>query len=381
VIKIVTIVGARPQIIKAAALSRAIREHFSTDIHEIIAHTGQHYDYNMSDAFINELSVTQPHFNLNIGSSAHGTQTASMIQGIEEILFSEKPQWCILFGDTNSTLAGAVAAAKLNIPIAHIEAGLRSYDKTMPEELNRIVCDHFSTVLFTPTLTANKNLHREGFSAENKNPFSINNPAVMHYGDVMYDNTLFFREAALEKSEVLKKLSLTPNEFALCTIHRPHNTDNSERLTNILSAMIEMAETTKMQFVLPLHPRTAKILKQEENKKLSEKLQSTSSLHIIEPVSFFDMYALEASAKIILTDSGGVQKEAYFMKKPCVILRNETEWVEIIDQKAGSLADADPDQIKNQTFHFLKSPPTEFPKLFGDGKAANKICKWLIHNT
>jgi len=381
VIKIVTIIGARPQIIKAAALSRTIREHFATDIHEIIVHTGQHYDHNMSEVFINELSVPKPNYNLNIGSSSHGTQTASMIKGIEEILLLEKPQWCVLFGDTNSTLAGAVAAAKINVPIAHIEAGLRSFDKTMPEELNRIACDHFSTVLFIPTLTANENLKNEGFCLDNTKPFSINNPAVVHSGDVMYDNTMFFTKVANEKSEILKKLNLVPNEYALCTIHRPHNTDNSSRLTNILNAIIEIAESTNLQIVLPLHPRTSHILKQSNNQKLSEKLHNTPSLHIIDPVSFIDITALEASSKIILTDSGGVQKEAYFMKKPCVILRNETEWVEIIEHKTGSLADADPQKIKEQALHFLQSPPSEFPALFGDGKAATNICNWLIQNT
>jgi len=375
-IKILTIIGARPQIIKAAALSRAIREFYSNTIHEVILHTGQHYDRNMSDIFIEELGIPQPDYNLGIGSASHGQQTAHMIRGIEDILLKEQPDWCVLFGDTNSTLAGAVAAAKIHIPVAHIEAGLRSFDKTMPEELNRIGCDHFSTLLFAPTQTAIDNLISEGFETDAKPPFHINHPGIIHSGDVMYDNTLFFKEIALKKTNIFQKTNLPQQGYALCTIHRPHNTDNKHRLTAIFSSIIDLVHETGLRFVIPLHPRTVKYLNATVP-ELFNKLKTKDKIHLTEPVSFLEMTALEAHADIILTDSGGVQKEAYFFRKPCVILRSETEWVEIIQQKAGILADADPEKIKQAVLHFRNNPPVEFPDLFGDGQAAKNICSYL----
>lgn len=377
-IHILTIIGARPQIIKAAALSRAIRENFSDSIHETIVHTGQHYDHNMSDIFISELGIPNPDYNLGVGSGTHGSQTASMIEGLEKILLSEHPDWCIVFGDTNSTLAGAVAAAKTGIPIAHIEAGLRSFDKTMPEELNRVACDHFSTLLFVPTDTGVRNLIKEGFSNKTIPPYTINNPAVIHCGDIMYDNTVFFKELALQNSNILTRLQLKNNGFALCTIHRNNNTDNTQRLVQIFDAIADLSEETGMQFIIPLHPRTSKVLHNLPSSSFSEKLKNARKVTIIEPVSFLEMTALEANASIILTDSGGVQKEAYFMRKPCVILRNETEWTEIIEHKAGILADADSGKIKQGVKYFLSNPPKHFPPLFGNGKSAIQICQNLV---
>ncbi len=377
-VKIVTIIGARPQIIKAAALSRAIRENFSSEINEIIVHTGQHYDHNMSDVFIEEMRIPQPNYNLGIGSASHGEQTAEMIKGVEIILQKEQPQWCVLFGDTNSTLAGAVAAAKMHIPVAHIEAGLRSFNKSMPEELNRIACDHFSTLLFAPTTTAVHNLKNEGFNTDASPPFHIDNPGIIHSGDIMYDNTLFFNSIAQQKTDIIQKLQLENKKFALCTIHRPYNTDNDSRLKSIFQAFIDLSLETELDFIIPLHPRTAKILKSLNDKTFVGKLEASKGVKIIEPVSFIEITALESHAQLILTDSGGVQKEAYFMKKPCVILRSETEWVEIVEHKAGVLTDADSHQIKQAVNQFMQNPPQDFPHVFGDGKAAEKICQWLI---
>jgi UDP-GlcNAc3NAcA epimerase len=361
-------------------LSRAVRDYFSNQIHEIIVHTGQHYDHNMSDVFINELGIPKPDYNLGIGSSSHGKQTAAMIDGIEEILLKEKPQWCVLFGDTNSTLAGAIAASKMNVAVAHIEAGLRSFDKTMPEELNRIACDHFSTVLFAPTTTAVQNLKNEGFAIENKSPYHISNPAVVHSGDVMYDNTLFFASVAAKNTSILQKLNPNNEKFALCTIHRPHNTDNPKRLSEILRAILQLSQETHLKFIIPLHPRTAKILQDSGYGDLSLELEKNNRITFSAPVSFLEMTALEENSTIIITDSGGVQKESYFMKKPCVILRNETEWVEIIHEKTGVLADANASKIIDGVKYFLKNPPLVFPSHYGNGNAAKEICQWLVDN-
>lgn len=378
-LKILTIIGARPQIIKSAALSRAIRNRFSDKIREIIVHTGQHYDHNMSDVFIHELEIPEPNYNLAVGSGQHGDQTAGMLTGIEQVLLCEKPDICILFGDTNSTLAGAIAASKLHIPVAHIEAGLRSFDKTMPEEINRIVCDHCSTFLFTPTFTAIDNLQREGFQTDTSPPFNINNPAIFHSGDIMYDNTLYFSKLTENKMQIIETLDLHNKPFILCTIHRPHNTDNLFQLKNILRGISELADETNTRCIIPLHPRTTKIMQQASDDFFEPYLnKKIPLLTIIPPVSFLEMTCLEKHAAIIITDSGGVQKEAYFLNKPCVILRKETEWVEIINAGAGALADTDPIKIKHLAMRFMENPPSHFPPVFGNGKAAETICNILV---
>jgi len=259
-IKIVTVVGARPQIIKAAALSRAIRNSFADQITEIIIHTGQHYDANMSQVFFEELGIPNPHINLNIGSASHGEQTAKIIQGIEKVLIAEKPDFIVLYGDTNSTLAGAIAASKIHIPVVHIEAGLRSFNKSMPEEINRIMCDHASTLLFVPTQTGIKNLEREGFSIKNQAPFTSDHPGVFHCGDIMFDNLVYFSEIAGQKTNIMQTLNLEENKFVLCTIHRDNNTDSPERLQQIIGAMCYIVENLGLKIVIPLHPRTSKII-------------------------------------------------------------------------------------------------------------------------
>ncbi len=377
--KIVTIIGARPQIIKAAAISRAIRNHFPGRIREVIVHTGQHYDQSMSQVFIDELGVPRPDYNLGIGSASHGRQTAGMITGIEAVLEKEKPDYLVVYGDTNSTLAGAVAASKMRIPVAHIEAGLRSFNKSMPEEINRILCDHVSTLLFTPTRTGFDNLVREGFSPDSKPPYTADNPAVFHCGDVMFDNSLFFKTIAAEKSSVMEKLELKGKDFVLATIHRDNNTDNPERLTAIFSALNRLASGSGLRVVLPLHPRTRKMMETNLEQKLLEEVRKNPLLQLVPPVSFLDMIQLESYCSLVVTDSGGVQKEAYFFEKPCVILRPETEWKEIVDAGCGLIADADGDKIVADCMHYLESSDRlSFPPVFGDGKASEFICRQLL---
>jgi len=377
-LKIVTVVGARPQIIKAAALSRTIRNLFSDQITEIIIHTGQHYDANMSQVFFEELGIPSPHINLNIGSASHGKQTALMIQGIEEILLAEKPDYIVLYGDTNSTLAGAVAAGKIHIPVVHIEAGLRSFNKSMPEEINRIMCDHASTLLFVPTATGIKNLEREGFLTGTPAPYTADHPGVFHCGDIMFDNLVYFAEIAGEKTNIMQNLNLQENKFVLCTIHRDNNTDSPERLQEIISAMCTIAENMNLSVVLPLHPRTSKIIESKLPKDIYSRLINNKAIHLIPPVSYLEMIVLEKNAGLILTDSGGVQKEAYFFKKPLVVARPETEWVEIIENGAGIIADADENRIIEAVSYFLGKTDLNFPNVFGDGHAAEFICRTML---
>lgn len=377
-LKIVTIVGARPQIIKAAALSRTIRNSYSDKIQEIIIHTGQHYDSNMSQVFFEEMGIPSPHQNLSIGSASHGKQTALMIQGIEEILVSEKPDYIVLYGDTNSTLAGAVAASKIHIPVVHIEAGLRSFNKSMPEEINRIMCDHASTLLFVPTTTGIKNLEKEGFSTTTKAPFTADNPGVFHCGDIMFDNLVYFAGIADQRTNIMQTLDLVKNAFVLCTIHRDNNTDSPERLQQIIVAMCTIAEELKQSIVLPLHPRTSKIISTQLPSELHERLIQNKNIHLIPPVSYLEMIVLEKNSSLILTDSGGVQKEAYFFRKPLVVARPETEWIEIINNGAGIIADANAEKIIESIRYFLEKDELSFPNVFGDGHAAEFICRTML---
>lgn len=371
--KIVTIIGARPQIIKAASLSRVIKEHFSKQINEIIVHTGQHYDNNMSKVFFDELGIPEPDINLNIGSKSHGEQTGLMIEKIEKVLQQEKPNGIVIYGDTNSTLAGAVAASKLLIPVFHIEAGLRSYNKTMPEEINRIVADHVSTLLFCPTQQSIKNLEKEGFNLHS-HLCDINHPKIILSGDVMYDNSLYFSKIAEKKSNIINQLGVEKHKYILCTIHRNNNTDIAERLKNIFNALIEISKNTKI--VLPLHPRTKKMLNQYFDSVTLNKLQN--NILIIEPVSFLEMILLEQNCEMIITDSGGVQKEAYFFKKPCIVLRPETEWVELLDTGTTILADADYIKITNAYRQLKNVSVDKFIPFYGDGNAAKKIAEEII---
>lgn len=378
-LKIVTIIGARPQIIKAAALSRAIKTHFSNKIKEVIVHTGQHYDQKMSQVFIDELDIPAPNYNLNIGSASHGKQTGRMIERIEEVLIEEQADFVVIYGDTNSTLAASVAASKIHVPIVHIEAGLRSFNKAMPEEINRIMCDHASTLLFTPTKTGFNNLVREGFKTGNQAPFNADNPGVFHCGDVMYDNSLYFKRIAERKSTVLSEYDLDGTDFVLGTIHRNNNTDQPERLNAIFSSINQLAKKHKIMFVLPLHPRTDKAIESNLDKNLVNEIDENPFIKILPPVSFLDMIMLESKCKMVVTDSGGVQKEAYFFEKFCIILRSETEWIEIVDEGCGIIANADEEKIIDAFDYFTKNyQKLTYPKIFGDGFAAEFICETML---
>jgi len=360
--KIVTIVGARPQFIKAAAVSRAIAKHndnvssTSDRIHEVIVHTGQHYDANMSRVFFDELDIPKPHLNLGVGSGSHSHQTGQIMIQLEKVLQKEDPDWILLYGDTNSTLAGAITAVKLHLPIVHIEAGLRSFNRRMPEEHNRVLTDHCADLLFCPTETAVKNLMLEGIKK-----------GVHIVGDVMYDSVLFNMQLSQKKSDILNKLSLKPKSYALATVHRAENTDDMDRLAAIFSAF-DTISSNGIPVVIPLHPRA--------KKKLIEHNISTSSIFLIESVSYLDMLMLEKNAQLIMTDSGGVQKEAFWMKAPCITLRDETEWLETIESGWNVLAGADKKRIiecVNREKSTIRHPP-----IFGNGNSAKKIIDILI---
>ena len=299
----------------------------------------------MSQVFFDELGIPAPNYNLNVGSGSHGKQTATMISGIEEILINEKPNAIVLYGDTNSTLAGAIAASKIHVPVVHIEAGLRSFNKAMPEEVNRIMCDHVSTLLFSPTKTGFQNLLNEGFKANNTKPYNANNPKIYHSGDVMYDNSLHFSEVAEQKTNIIAKYSLQKNNFILATIHRNNNTDEPIRLNALFNALYKISEANQLDVLLPLHPRTAKLLEFNLDQELHQKIKASAHFKIIAPVSFLEMIALEKNCKIVMTDSGGVQKEAFYFEKPCVILRPETEWVELVQCGTAIITDANEQKI------------------------------------
>jgi len=367
---ILTIIGARPQIIKAAALSRAIAENFADELQEIIVHTGQHYDQNMSDVFFTELGIPRPDVNLAIGSGSHGKQTAQMLIGIEEIILERQPDAVLVYGDTNSTIAGSLAASKLHVPVFHVEAGLRSFNKAMPEELNRIGTDHSSTLLFSPTASGISNLKKEGVDSTSP-PYSVDNPGVFHTGDVMFDNSMHFASVSDTHSTIIDSLGLSNEGYILCTVHRPVNTDEIDNMREIFLSLKEIAEggTT---IVLPLHPRT---------KGSYEKIKAEvahPNVQLIEPVSFLDMIALEKNAQLIITDSGGVQKESFFFQRPCIVLREETEWVELVTNGNAVLCGASREKIKAAYAHFSSKPTLAYPSIYGNGEAAEEICRILI---
>jgi len=355
--QIVTIIGARPQFIKASVVSKKFREN---NIQEILVHTGQHFDKNMSDIFFEEMGIPKPDYNLNIHGLSHGAMTGQMLEKIEEILIKEKPDYVLVYGDTNSTLAGALAAAKIHIPIIHIEAGLRSFNMKMPEEINRILTDRISTILFCPTDEAIKNINKEGFATEAVK--------IVKCGDVMEDSAIYFNKIAIEKTTILKQLGLETENYILATIHRAENTDNPDKLRAIFNSLDKINKETKV--ILPLHPRTANTIKNLEIK---------TNVTIIEPVGYLDMTILTSNAKLILTDSGGLQKEAFFFNKYCITLREETEWVELVENGYNFLTGSDAEKI-NETFNVLKNK--KFSKqhnFYGGGNAAEKITGYLLN--
>ncbi|MDD3807334.1 MAG: UDP-N-acetylglucosamine 2-epimerase (non-hydrolyzing) [Candidatus Marinimicrobia bacterium] len=346
---VATIIGTRPQFIKEAPMSMALRKNFN----ELIIHTGQHYDENMSYVFFEDMEIPQPDYNLNIGSGLHGEQTGRMLAAIEEVLIKEKPDYVLVYGDTNSTLAGALAAVKLQIPVGHIEAGLRSFNRNMPEEINRIATDRIADHLFCPSKHAVSLLKNEGIE---KNVFLT--------GDVMYDACLHFLPIAEKKSTILESLGLTHEQYLLLTIHRPSNTDDTHAFMSIMKGIAD----SPWPIVFPRHPRTKKVI---QNTAVQKMLSEMPHLKIIESVGFLDMLYLEHHARKILTDSGGVQKEAYFLGKPCITLRTETEWVETVKAGYNVITDNDPEKIRQAIHVFDPTHPQE--NFYGDGNAAEKI--------
>ena len=356
--KIITIVGARPQFIKASAISRVIREKYSGIMEEVLIHTGQHFDKNMSQVFFEELDVPPPKYNLAIAGGSHGSMTGRMLESIEKVLLQERPDWVLIYGDTNSTLAGALAAAKLHIPVAHVEAGLRSFNMRMPEEINRIVADRISSLLFCPSEVAVDNLRREGLLK-----------GVSFAGDVMYDVALQFVEIAQKNSIIIKRLDLACKPYVLATCHRAENTDDPKRLASILKALNIIAQTKIV--VLPIHPRTRQKMGQHGFNALLD------NLSVIEPVSYLDMVMLEKNADLIVTDSGGIQKEAFFYKIPCITIRDETEWVETINAGWNEVTGANVEKIVTAFQKIdLRNPKACQP--YGEGQAAEHILKQIL---
>jgi len=348
--KIMTVVGARPQFIKAAPVSTELRKHAT----EILVHTGQHFDANMSDVFFDEMRIPRPDYHLGIGGGGHGDMTGQMLSRIEEVLLREKPDWMLVYGDTNSTLAGALAAAKLHVPVAHIEAGLRSFNRQMPEEINRILTDHLSGMLFAPTETAVRHLSAEGITRN-----------VHQVGDVMKDATLAFLPQAKARMKLLESLGVAPKSYALVTIHRAENTDDPQRLRGVVEGLALLPE----RLILPMHPRT-------KHRLHDAQIDLPANVTVIDPVGYVDMLLLEASAKVIITDSGGVQKEAAFMEVPCITLRNETEWTETVESGWNTLVGADPDAIV-KAYKSLRIPSTPI-SAFGDGHSSARIASLLL---
>lgn len=360
--KIVSIVGARPQFIKAAGVSRAIRGR-RPRIREVLVHTGQHYDRNMSEVFFTELEIPAPDVNLGIGSGTHGTQTARMIEGIESILVEQKPDSVLIYGDTNSTLAAALAAVKLRVPIAHVEAGLRSFNRAMPEEINRVLADHCADLLLAPTDAAIQNLRNEGIATSK----------IHLVGDVMYDAAKFYAQKAEVKSRILTRLGLSAGDYVLCTVHRAENTDEPGRIRAIFGALQELAD--EIPVVLPMHPRTQNALRRPAPGPIEHR-----NLMVIDPVGYLDMIMLEKNARMIATDSGGVQKEAYFYAVPCATLRTETEWVELVGAGWNTLIEPQTkEMIATELLRLLhvESKPRSHPDFYGDGTASERICALL----
>jgi UDP-GlcNAc3NAcA epimerase len=367
-LKIITVVGARPQFVKAAALSRAIscnNSNNSNSIQEIIIHTGQHYDKNMSDVFFEEMRIPAPDYNLGVGGKKHGEMTGQMVEKLEQIVETESPDWLVVYGDTNSTLAAAIVSSKMNVKLAHIEAGLRSYNMKMPEEVNRILTDRVSDILFCPTQTAVDNLRKESF------PFVTSagkKQRIVNVGDVMQDGALFYKDLARTPEKVVELVG--ENSFALCTIHRAENTDSEDRLTSIMSALGKISD--EKPIILPVHPRTKKILE-------SISLKINPNIKIIDPVGYLEMIWLLKNCNIVLTDSGGLQKEAYFFSKPCITLREETEWVELVDAGVNTLAGSDCEEIyKAYCLSIQKKFEFNNLNLYGDGKACERIVEELL---
>jgi UDP-GlcNAc3NAcA epimerase len=356
--KVLTVVGARPQFVKAAVVSRAFAMRSSESVREVLLHTGQHYDESMSDVFFRELQIPKPDYNLGIGGGTHGQNTGRMIESIESVLLSEHPDAVLVYGDTDSTLAGALAAAKLHIPVVHVEAGLRSFNRSMPEEINRVLTDHVADLLLTPSETADRNLEAEGIQGDK----------VVRTGDVMYDAALFYAKLSEQNSRIISRLGLEVDRFVLATLHRPSNTDDEKRLTGIVRAF----DDSTLPVVFPLHPRVKARIEQFN-------LTLPDNVITIPPVGYLDMVALEKNASMIVTDSGGVQKEAFFHATPCLTVREETEWTELVSLGVNLLIGHASDRLRG----FLRAP-IAFPsnacgiQPYGDGRAGDQVVAAIL---
>lgn len=371
--RVLTIIGTRPQSIKTAAVSHLFNQEHSDLIQERILYTGQHYDQNLFQVFFDELGIPEPFKNLGVGSGEQGEQTAEMLKGVERVIDEEDPDLVLLYGDTNSTLAGALAASKLHVPIAHVEAGLRSFRKGMSEELNRVLTDHVSTLLFAPTPTAQENLEREAFPSELPAQPSIDRPAVHRSGDVMYDNALRFGAIAERNSDIIERLEVPPGAV-LITFHRAENSKDPERLKGILHGLRALLERSGRPGVIPLHPGMRKAIEERVDKELWERFLDHSAITVIDPLPYLDMVRLQRNASLIVTDSGGLQKEAFFHGKPCLVLRDETEWQELLDQGNSVLVGADPERIARGAELFENGAPPTDQGVFGEGRAGSYIC-------
>jgi UDP-GlcNAc3NAcA epimerase len=354
--KIITVIGARPQFVKAAVVSRALMN--ANNIEEILVHTGQHFDKNMSEIFFEEMKIPKPQYNLHINGLSHGAMTGQMLQGVEDLCINEKPDYVLVYGDTNSTIAGALAAKKLGIGVIHIEAGLRSFNRSMPEEINRILTDSISDILFCPTDTAIFNLNNEGISD--------GIVKVIKNGDVMQDAAMYYADKSEDRSTIMRQLGLRSNDFVLATLHRQENTDDINSLKAIIRAFNHIAKEVKL--IIPLHPRTRKIIEREN---------LSTNFYVIDPVGYFDMLELLRNCKMVLTDSGGLQKEAYFFNKYCITLRNETEWVELVQNNFNRLAGSDTGLILELFQKFSNLKFDKHIELYGGGKASDIIAKTL----
>ncbi len=377
--KLITVVGARPQIIKSSAFSRVVKNSYSSQIEEILVHTGQHYDYGMSDLFFKELKLDKPLYNLGVGGISDSEQIAKMLTGLEEVFQKEEPNAVLVYGDTNSTLAGALASSKCGIPLIHIEAGLRSFDKNMPEETNRIVTDHLSTLLFAPTSIAVQNLQNEGIRHSTNVKAGVNNPHVFHCGDVMYDNALYFAQISEQQSEILNQLNLLPENFILATIHRKENVESAENLDQIIQGMLLIANDFSKSVVWPMHPRTMQAIKQKLGEVYLAEIIKNGKIKIIDPIGYLDMIQLQKHSIMIITDSGGLQKESFFFQKPCLVLRNQTEWVELVNNGNSVLCEAKSSLMLEKASSILTSNSRSYPQYYGDGEAASFICRTIIN--
>jgi UDP-GlcNAc3NAcA epimerase len=376
-LKILSIVGARPQFVKVAMMAEAIRDYkrkveTGTKLEHVLVHTGQHYDPNLSDVFFNQLPLPEPHYNLSIGSGTHAQQTGELLKRIENALIKERPDVVVLYGDTNSTIAGGLAASKMHIKIAHVEAGLRSFNRLMPEEINRVVADHLSDLLFCPTQTAINHLKSEGITS-----------GVYLSGDVMLDAVLAFRPIANTRSRVLSKLNLVPSEYMLCTMHRAENTNSDMHIAKLVQLLTRIGRP----LVFPMHPRTRdRLANSSQLREPANSLLSTKNLHVIDPVSYLDMLTLTSNARLVLTDSGGLQKEAYFLGVPCLTLRGETEWIETLKGGWNRLVNAESDEtipLVESLWNGNGMRPSGRPNLsaFGGGEAAKLILQQLVRQT